>query len=183
MTRGNAPRWARLSVGMAGAGAMLLQWSADQLDAGRSRPDRTGCLTIRGTLVAAGVRTDDSSGVGAADVIFAGDRADHDEPADWLGGILGRNPGCQVVAACDKPGDCVIATRDDGIRALSVDGHETARICAFACAVFAYGWLTADLPLAALEPIRLTIRRPEPAASPDAAEAGARLLFFCLRYS
>ena len=183
MTRSEAPQRARLWIGPAGASALLLQWPPDQPDAASSWPgDRHDCLTVRGALMAAGVRTGDSSGIGTADVIFAGSRAGHDEAADWLSGILDRNPGCQVAAVCERPGDCVIATREDRIRALSVDSHETARTCAFACAVLVYGWLTAGLPLAALEPIRLAIRSAEPGASLDVAETGAHMLFFCLRY-
>jgi hypothetical protein len=148
-------------------GEMLVAgWPQDCELVGTSRPHGRG---VAGMLLAADASAP-TRWLETADVIVAASR----EGSTSLGEWLHRCPGCAVVASWTRPGECSVATRDDGPRMLTVSGQGSADAIALACAVFTHGWVVAGWPLSLLQPTRLHLSQGTAASGP---EPGNRLFF------
>ena len=169
MSQCAAPEHACVRVGPLSAGTLVAGWpQACDCDAGR----RLGWYAVIGTLLVA----DDRAPVRrleAADVIVASAGPGRSGLGEWLH----RYPGCAVVAAWTRPGECSVATRNGVLRSVAVTGQQ-ADGGALACAVFVHGWLVAGLPLALLSPACLSISPGAAVAVPRAASP----LFFRFGY-
>jgi hypothetical protein len=161
-----APEHACVRFGPVGGDMLVAGWPQDCGPAGSSRPHDRG---VAGTLLAARAGAP-ARWLEAADVIVAASRESDTSLREWLR----RYPGCAVAASWTRPGECSVATRDDGPRTLTASSPGSADAIALACAVFMYGWLAAGWPLSLLQPTRLDLS--EGAAVPG-PELGDRLFF------
>ncbi|WP_062213434.1 carbohydrate kinase family protein [Streptomyces sp. NBRC 109706] len=91
----------------------------------------------------------------AADVLFCSHERLRLPPAEWIGEVLGRYPGCQLAAVGRGEQGCVMGLRDgrlveiDAVTPRPVRSTDGAGDALFAS--FLHGWLSAGEPVEALE--------------------------------
>ncbi|UED87750.1 carbohydrate kinase family protein [Streptomyces profundus] len=91
----------------------------------------------------------------AADVLFCSHEQLRLPPAEWIGEVLDRYPGCQLAAVGRGEQGCVMGLRDgrlveiDAVTPRPVRSTDGAGDALFAS--FLHGWLTAGEPVEALE--------------------------------
>jgi hypothetical protein len=151
VTRCAAPGHACVRVGPLSGGTLVAGWP-QACDGGR----RPGWHAVTGTLLVADDRAP-ADRLETADVIVASAGPGRSGLGEWLH----RYPGCAVVAARTRPGECSVVTGSAVLPSVAVSGQPGDR-GALACAVFTHGWLAAGLPLALLSPACLCVG-PSPA--------------------
>jgi hypothetical protein len=132
-------------------------WSACDLAMRATwEPDRpAACCDYLVAEVAdvADVAGDGASRCDIADVIIWRSCPVPDVARAQLSGVLRRYRGCAVAAVGAGSVACLIADRYGSTRSVAVGGRDCPPgLCALACCSFAYGWLCAGWPLAALNP-------------------------------
>jgi hypothetical protein len=134
-------------------------WSAHDLAMGAAwEPDWSAVCC---DYLAAEVTWDGAGRCDIADVIFWGACPVPTVGQAHLSDALRRYPGCAVAAAGAGCGACLVADRYGNVRPVAVGGQSCPpSLCALACGSFAYGWLCAGWPLAALNrQLRVAVSR------------------------
>jgi hypothetical protein len=108
---------------------------------------------VSGELVVANAMTAPDRWLRLADAIYSATP----RPLAWLHAVLASCPGCAVVAAGARDGECTVVTRtafhQNKLR-LRV-AVTPAGSGALVCAIFVHAWLTAGWPPAAIDRARL----------------------------
>lgn len=168
-----------LRAGPLGARALMACWPEG--DGGAT--GLPGPYSVPGTLMASAFSAPGSRVLETADVIFTAGDIGHARPGEWLSRTLSRYPGCEVAAIGNRYGECAVAARDGWFGILSLRGRRDPSVCAFAGAVFVFGWVTAQLPLSCIQPLRLVISGRDAFAMPARDKMGTSLLHFRFCYA